>query len=66
MVAPEELYSTSRTDIWVLFYLRDRSAVKSLHLQGGVLQEFGNLASIDEDHYFLLIARPGGARRLEA
>ncbi len=63
MIAPEGLYPTSRTDIWVHFALRDRSAVKSLHLQRGALQEFGDLAFIDEDH-FLLIVRPGGARRL--
>jgi hypothetical protein len=59
------LYSTGRIDIYVLFDLRDRIAVESLHLLRGALQELGDLEFIDEDHA-ILIAQPGGARRLEA
>jgi hypothetical protein len=65
MIAPEGLYPTSRTDIWVLFDLRERIAVESLHLLRGALQEFGDLEFIDQDHA-VLIARPGGAERLKA
>ena len=63
MIAPEVVYPTGSTEIWILFDLRDGSAVKSLHLQRGALQEFGDLEFIDEDR-FLLIVRPGGARRV--
>jgi hypothetical protein len=59
------LYSTGRIDIYVLFDLRDGIAVESLHLLRGALQELGDLEFIDEDHA-ILIAQPGGARRLEA
>jgi len=64
-LAPEPLYPTGETDIWVLFDLRDRLAVESLHLLRGLTQELGDLEFIDEDHA-VLIARPGGARRLGA
>jgi hypothetical protein len=64
-LAPEPLYPTGRTNIWVLFELRERIAVESLHLLRGALQEFGDLEFIDQDHA-VLIARPGGAQRLEA
>ena len=63
MIAPEEVYPTGSTDIWILFDFRDGNALKSLHLQRGALQEFGDLAFIDEDHV-LLIVGPGGARRV--
>jgi hypothetical protein len=66
MDAPQEgFYSTERQSILAIFDLRDRSAVKSLHLQRGALRELGDLEFIDADHA-VLIARPGGARRLEA
>jgi hypothetical protein len=64
-LAPEPLYPTGRTNIWVVFDLRDRIAVESLHHFRGTLQEFGDLEFIDQDHA-VLIARPGGAQRLEA
>jgi hypothetical protein len=64
-LAPEPLYPTGRTEIWVLFDLREESATMSLHLQRGSLRELGDLEFIDEDHA-VLVARPGGARRLEA
>ena len=64
MIAPEPSYQRDRADIWVFFDLRDKSAVKSLHLRRGALQELGDLEFIDEDHT-ILIARPGSARRLE-
>jgi hypothetical protein len=59
------LYSTGRIDIYVLFDLQDRIAVESLHLLRGALHKLGDLVLIDEDHA-ILIAQPGGARRLEA
>jgi hypothetical protein len=65
VIAPEPSYQTGRTAIWVLFDLRHESAVRSLHLQRAALQEFGDLEFIDQDHA-VLIAQPGGARRLEA
>jgi hypothetical protein len=64
-LAPERLYPTRETTIWVVFDLRSRSAVESLHLLRGFLQELGDLEFIDEDHA-VVIARPGGARRLKA
>jgi len=59
------LYPTGRTDIWILFDLRDRSAVESLHLLRGFFQQFGDLEFIDKDHA-ILVAWGGAARRLEA
>ena len=64
MIAPEPVYPTDRTAIWVLFDLRDERAVQSLHLQRAALADLGDLEAIDQDH-INLIARPGGARRLE-
>jgi hypothetical protein len=63
MIAPEPLYPTSRTEIWVLFDLRDERAAQSLHLQRAALAELGDLEAIDQDH-IILIMLPGGARRL--
>lgn len=63
--APEPSYQTGKTGKWVLFDLRDESAVQSLHLQRAAVGEFGDLEEIDQDH-MVLIARPGGAQRLEA
>jgi hypothetical protein len=63
MIAPEPLYPTSRTAIWVLFDLRDERAVQSLHLQRAALAEHGDLEAIDQDH-IVLIVLPGGVRRL--
>ena len=65
MIAPAELYPTGRINIWVLFALRDRIALKSMHLLRGCLREFGDPDFIDEDHA-VLIVWPGGARRLVA
>ena len=62
-LAPEPFYPTVKTDIWVLFDLRDERAVQSLHLQRAALAELGDLEALDEDH-IVLIALPGGARRL--
>ena len=62
---PTGEYPTGESGIWVLFELRERIAVESLHLLRGALQEFGDLEFIDQDHA-VLVARPGGARRLEA
>lgn len=59
------LYSRGKTGIWVLFDLREERAVKSLHLLHGALRELGDLEFVDEDHA-ILIARPGGARGLDA
>jgi hypothetical protein len=65
MIAPEGLYPTGRQAIWVLFDVRDDSAVRNLHLLRGALQEFGDLEFIDQDHA-VVMARPGGAERLKA
>jgi hypothetical protein len=65
VIAPEPSYQTGRTAIWVLFDLRDESAVQSLHLQRAALAEHGDLEAIDQDH-IILIVFPGGARRLAA
>ncbi len=59
------LYPSERTELWFLFDLRDYRQAKNLHLQRAALQELGDLELLDEDHA-VLIAWPGGARRLEA
>jgi hypothetical protein len=59
----KQLYPASRTDIWVLFDLRDEKTVQSLHLQRAALAELGDLEAIDSDH-IVLIVLPGGTRRL--
>jgi hypothetical protein len=65
MIAPESSYQTGSPELWVIFDVRDERAVENLHLLRGVLQEFSDLEFIDEEHA-VLIAWPGGARRLEA
>jgi hypothetical protein len=64
MISPSPLYPKGKTEIWVLFDLRDEGAVQSLHLQRAALAEFGDLEAIDENH-LVLIVLPGGARRLK-
>ena len=59
MIAPEPLYTTGRRAIWILFDLRDESAVQSLHLQRAALGELGDMKAIDQDH-IVLIVLPGG------
>ena len=59
------LYPTGETGIWVLFDLREERAIKSLHLLHRALQDLAGLEYVDQDHA-ILIARPGGARELEA
>ena len=63
MIAPEPLYPTSSTAIWILFDLRDERAVQSLRLQRAALGELGDLEAIDQNH-MVLIVLPGGARGL--
>jgi hypothetical protein len=66
MDAPKEgFYSTEGQSISAIFDLRDLKAAKSLHLQRATLRELGELEFIGPDHA-VLIARPGGAWRLEA
>jgi hypothetical protein len=48
--------------IWVLFDLRHPGAAERLHRERAACQECGDMEVLDENH-FVLIFRPGGARR---
>jgi hypothetical protein len=63
--AQEPVYPSSEAYELAIFDLRIPGTAKRLHRERAAWQECGDLEALDEDH-FLLIARPGGARRLAA
>jgi hypothetical protein len=65
MIAPESLYPSTPECLIVLFDLREDGAAESLHRQRAAWQEDSDIQALSED-IFVLIVRPGGARRLAA
>jgi hypothetical protein len=59
-LAPEPSYRTSRTEIWVLFDVRDARACKALHDHRGAFQEDADIEAVDHNH-FVLVVHPGRA-----
>jgi hypothetical protein len=58
-------YATRETEVIVLFDLRIPGVVVRLHRERAAWQEYADIEALDQDH-FVLIIRPGGARRLAA
>lgn len=64
MNAPmHKFYPTSKTEVIVLFDLRIPGVAERLHRERAAWQEHSFIEALDE-HHFVLIVRPGGARRL--
>jgi hypothetical protein len=60
MIAPEPLYPTGRTELWILFDVRDARACKALHDHRGAFQEEADIEAVDHNH-FVLVVQPGRA-----
>jgi hypothetical protein len=58
-----QLYPNSSECVIVLFDLRLASTAKRLHRERAAWQEQSDIEALDENH-FVLVVRPGGARRL--
>jgi hypothetical protein len=56
-------YATRETEVIVLFDLRIPGVAERLHRERAAWQEQSTVEALDEQH-FVLIIRPGGARRL--
>jgi hypothetical protein len=65
MIAPRPLYPSNPECLIALFDLRVPKAVEELHRGRAIWQEDSDIEALDEDH-FILIVRPGAARRLAA
>ena len=58
-----QLYANSSECIVVLFDLRLPGTTERLHRERAAWREHSDIETLDENH-FVLIVRPGGARRL--
>jgi hypothetical protein len=56
-------YQSNPECLVVLFDLRSPNAVEELHRGRAIWQEDSDIEALDEDH-FVLVVRPGAARRL--
>lgn len=65
MIAPTLFYQGNKPCIAVLFDTADPRQCSLLHELRAVFQEDSDVAALNEDLFVLLI-RPGGARRLAA
>lgn len=65
MFAPETLYPNAPEPLLVLFDVRIPGVVVRLRGERAAWQEYADIEALDQDH-FVLIIRPGGARRLAA
>ena len=59
----KQLYPSSSECMLVLFDLRLPETTEWLHRERAAWQEHSDIETLDQDH-FVLIVRPGGARRL--
>jgi hypothetical protein len=55
MIAPEEVYPTDRTEIWVLFDIRVARACKGLHDHRAAFQEDADIEAVDHNHFVLVV-----------
>jgi hypothetical protein len=65
MIAPRPSYQNDPECLITLFDLRQPEAVEQLHRGRAIWQEDSDIEALDEDH-FILVVRPGAARRLAA
>jgi hypothetical protein len=65
VIAPRPLYLSDPECLIVLFDLREPEAVEQLHRGRAIWQGDSDIEALDEDH-FILVIRPGAARRLAA
>ena len=65
MIAPNQSYHEGKTKTLVIYDIRLPGAAARLHSERAAWGECGDIEALDKDH-FVLIVRPGGARRLPA
>lgn len=65
MIAPDQSYQEGKTEILAIFDVRIHGLAGRLHSEHAAWGEWGDIENLDKDHY-VLIVRPGGARRLKA
>ena len=65
MIAPNQSYHEGKTETLVIFNIRIPGAADRLHSERAAWGECGDIETLDQDHY-VLIVHPGGARRLES
>lgn len=63
--APHRNIPDSEESTVAVFDVRIPGVVARLHGERAAWAEYGDIEALDKDH-FVLIVRPGGARRLEA
>ena len=63
--AATPLYPNAPSCLVEVFDVRILGTADRLHSERAAWGEYGDIEALDQDHYVLII-RPGGARRLEA
>lgn len=63
-LAPNKAYHEGKTETLAIFDIRIPGAAARLHNERAAWAECGDVEALDKNH-FVLIVRPGGARRLE-
>jgi len=64
-LAPRPSYQNDPEWLITLFDLRESEVVEGLHRGRAIWQADSDIEALDEDH-FVLVVRPGAARRLAA
>lgn len=65
MIAPESVYPKPTESIIEVFDVRILRTAGRFHSERAAWKDCGEVEALDKDHY-VLIVRPGGARRIEA
>lgn len=65
MIAPKRVYPKPAESIVVLYDVRIPGAADRFHEQRAAWRERGDVEALDQ-HHFMLIVRPGGAREMAA
>lgn len=65
MIAPNQSYHEGKTETLVVFDVRIPGAAERLYSERAAWGEYGDIEALDREHY-VLVVRPGGARRLQA
>ena len=63
MTLSQQAYPRSKSSILIMFDVRIPRIANRLHRLRAIFQEYSDIEAVDQDHY-LLIIRPGAARRL--
>jgi hypothetical protein len=65
MIAPKQVYPKPTERVVILYDARVPGAADRFHEERAAWQEYGDVEALDEHHY-VLVVRPGGARELGA